>query len=136
MTQHKRKNHHLEDILISAIVQGMQEKKAQDISILNLQSMGSTIAAYFILCTGQAKKQVEAITETIIEMVYKKAGQRPWKQEGLTNKEWVLLDYVDVVVHVFHSDKRAFYALDTLWGDVAITHIKDWSFSLPLIGPE
>jgi len=124
MTQHKRKNHP-EDLLISAIVQGMQEKKAQGISIFDLQHIGSAIAAYFILCTGQAQKQVEAIAEAIIEMGYKKAGQRPWKQEGMANKEWVLLDYVDVVVHIFHGDKRAFYALDTLWGDAAITHIQD-----------
>ena len=82
MIQHKRKNHHSEDILIHAIVQGMQAKKAQDISILNLQSIGSAIAAYFILCTGQAKKQVDAITETIIEMVYKKQDNAHGSKKG------------------------------------------------------
>lgn len=124
MAQHKKKNYP-QDVLIDAIVQGMQAKKAQSINILNLQHIGSAIATYFILCTGRAKKQVEAITAAIIEIGDKKAGQRPWQQEGLANQEWIILDYIDVVVHVFHSDKRAFYALDTLWGDAVITHISD-----------
>lgn len=124
MVQHKEGSHP-QDVLIDAIVRGMQAKKAQNISILNLQHIGSAIAAYFILCTGGAKKQVEAITEAIIEISDKKAGQRPWQQEGLANQEWVILDYIDVVVHVFHSDKRSFYALDTLWGDAIMTPISD-----------
>lgn len=78
-----------------------------------------------ILCTGKAKRQVEAITESIIEIGYQKAGQKPWKQEGCNDKEWVILDYVDIVVHVFHGDKRDFYTLDTLWGDAVITRISD-----------
>jgi len=58
-----------------------------------------------------------------MEMSYQKAGKRPWKQEGFTNKEWILLDYEDIVVHIFHSEKRDFYALETLWGDALIAHI-------------
>ena len=120
----KEKNITETEALIQAIIQGMQDKKAQDITVLNLQKIGSAIASYFIIGTGQAKTQVASITEGIIETSYKSAGKRPWKQEGLTNKEWVLLDYADIVVHIFHSDTRAFYSLDTLWGDAAITHIQ------------
>ena len=108
--------------LIHSIVEGMQDKKAQEISVLNLSKIGSSVADYFIICSGQSSTQVEAIVDHIIEISYKKAGQRPWKQEGFTNKEWVLIDYVDVVVHVFQPEKRELYALDMLWGDAEITH--------------
>jgi ribosome-associated protein len=121
MAQVKRKNEIKID-LVTAIVEGMQDKKAQDISVLNLTKIGAAVANYFILCTGQASTQIEAIAESIIETSYKKAGQRPWKQEGFANKEWVLLDYIDVVVHIFQRDKRELYALDMLWGDAEITH--------------
>jgi ribosome-associated protein len=110
--------------LIEAIIQGMQDKKAEDIAVLDLQNVGNAIAAYFILCTGQAKTQVAAITESVLEISVQKAGQHPWQQEGLTNREWSLLDYGDVVVHVFHREQRIFYALENLWGDAAITQIK------------
>jgi ribosome-associated protein len=108
--------------LVTAIVEGMQDKKAQDISVLNLKKTGSAVASYFILCTGQATTQIEAIAEGIMEAADKKSGQRPWRKEGFTNREWILIDYVDVVVHIFHRDKRELYALDTLWGDAEITH--------------
>jgi ribosome-associated protein len=108
--------------LIHAIVQGMQDKKAQDISVLNLQKIGNAVTNYFVLCSGQASTQIEAIADRIVEVGYQSTKQRPWKQEGMTNKEWVLLDYVDVVVHIFRQDKRELYALDMLWGDAEITH--------------
>ncbi|OJW69954.1 MAG: ribosome silencing factor [Candidatus Amoebophilus sp. 36-38] len=108
--------------LVNAIVEGMQDKKAQEISVLNLSKIGSSVADYFIICSGQSNTQIEAIADNIIETSYKKAGQRPWKQEGFTNKEWVLIDYVDVVVHIFQREKRELYALDMLWGDAETTH--------------
>jgi len=121
MPQVKRKNEIKVD-LVTAIVEGMQDKKAQDISVLNLKKIGSAVASYFILCTGQASTQIEAIAEGIMESAYKKSGQRPWRKEGFANKEWVLLDYIDVVVHIFHQEKRELYSLDMLWGDAEITH--------------
>jgi ribosome-associated protein len=108
--------------LVNAIVQGMQDKKAQDISVFNLQKIRNAVANYFILCSGQASTQIEAIADHIIEVGYKSTKQLPWKQEGMANKEWVLLDYIDVVVHIFRQDKRELYALETLWGDAEITH--------------
>lgn len=108
--------------LVNAIVQGMQDKKAQDISVFNLQKIRNAVANYFILCSGQASTQIEAIADRIIEVGYKSTKQLPWKQEGMANKEWVLLDYIDVVVHIFRQDKRELYALETLWGDAEITH--------------
>jgi ribosome-associated protein len=121
MPQVKIKNETKVD-LVASIVEGMQDKKAQDISVLNLNKIGSAVASYFVLCTGQSSTQIEAIAEGIMEATYKKSGQRPLRKEGFSNREWVLLDYVDVVVHIFHSEKRDLYGLDKLWGDAEITH--------------
>ena len=99
--------------LIAAIIRGMQAKKAQDISLLNLKHVDGAVAEHFIICSGRAKSQVEAIAEAVVEKSYEQTGQRPWKQEGWAAKEWILVDYVNIVVHVFHTDKRPFYALDT-----------------------
>lgn len=105
--------------LIQAIIQGMQDKKAQDISVFDLQKIGNAVANYLVLCSGEASTQIEAIADRIVDVGYQSTKQRPWKQEGLINKEWVLLDYIDVVVHIFRQDKRELYALETLWGDAA-----------------
>ena len=113
----------MKNTLTEAIVQGMQAKKAQDISILNLKNINNAVADYFIICSGYANRQVEAIADAIVETTYRKTKERPWHQEGLTAQEWILIDYVNVVVHIFHKEKRAYYMLDTLWGDAAVTRI-------------
>jgi ribosome-associated protein len=107
------------------IVKGIQEKKGSDITILNLSEIENAIADYFVICTGNSDSQVDAIIESIEEQVSKNARQEPWQREGMTNKEWVLLDYVDVVVHVFRGEARTFYALEELWGDAIITKVGD-----------
>lgn len=107
------------------IIHGMQEKKAQDITIVDLRSIKNAVADYFIICSGNSDTQVEAIAESIEDEVHKATSQNPWRTEGITNNEWVLLDYVDVVVHVFLKDRRKFYALEELWGDAKITNIEN-----------
>ena len=109
--------------LLQVIIEGMQDKKAQDISVLNLQKITSAMANYFIVCTGQSTTQIESIAENIIEVGQKKAGQKPWKKEGFNNKEWILLDYMDIVVHIFQSEKRNLYSLETLWKEAEITNL-------------
>lgn len=103
--------------LTDAIVQSMQDKKAEDIRVIDLKNIPHAIADYFIICSGNAKRQVEAIADAIVTASHQHVGERPWRQEGLAASEWVLLDYIDVIVHVFHAAKRDFYALDALWGD-------------------
>ncbi|MCG8340975.1 MAG: ribosome silencing factor [Cytophagales bacterium] len=103
----------------------MQEKKAQAITVVDLRNINNAVVDYFVICSGTSGKQVEAIADSIAEEVYKKTKENPWKQEGRDSKEWILLDYIDVVAHIFHTHKRAFYALDTLWGDAEITHIEN-----------
>jgi len=110
----------LENTLIEAIVQGMQAKKAEEINIFNLKHIGNAAADYFIICSGHATTQVEAIAEAIIGTAYQRTGEYPWQQEGLAAKEWVLIDYVNVIAHIFYNKTRAFYTLDTLWGDALI----------------
>ena len=113
------------DNLQELIVQGMKEKKASDITIIDLKSIKNAVADYFIICSGNSDTQVEAITDSIENEVYKITSQDPWHKEGRENNEWVLLDYVNVVAHVFLKDRRKFYSLEELWGDAKITNIKN-----------
>lgn len=110
--------------LSQAIVRGMQEKKAQDIVVLDLRRVRNAVADYFVICSGSSDKQLEAISDSIDEEVSRTLRENPWHTEGKNNKEWMLLDYINVVAHVFRKDKRQFYALEQLWGDAEITEIK------------
>ena len=113
------------DELSELVVKGMQERKATDIVILNLKHIKNAVADYFIICSGNSDTQVDAITDSIEAEIYKISQQDPWHKEGQENKEWILLDYVDVVAHVFKKERRRFYALEDLWGDAHITHMDD-----------
>jgi ribosome-associated protein len=112
------------DILAELVVKGMQEKKATDIVVMNLKSLKNAVSDYFIIASANSDTQLDAIANAIEEEVYKAVKQNPWQSEGRTNKEWVLLDYVDVVAHIFLKDKREFYALEELWGDANIQHVE------------
>jgi len=111
--------------LSEAIVQGMQEKKGFDIVVLDLRKVKNAVADFFVICSGNSDKQLDAISESIDEYVFKKVKENPWHSEGKNNKEWMLLDYINVVAHVFKKEKRNFYALEKLWGDAEITRIED-----------
>lgn len=113
------------DKLAELVVKGMQEKKAVDIVVLNLKNIKNAVADYFIICSGSSDTQVDAITDSIEEEIHKSSQQGPWHKEGKEHKEWILLDYVDVVAHVFKKDRRAFYALEELWGDALVTYVED-----------
>jgi ribosome-associated protein len=101
----------------------MLEKKANDIAVLDLREVKNAIADYFVICSGSSDIQVDAITNSIEQEVYKESQQEPWHKEGFQNKEWVLLDYLDVVCHVFQKERREFYDLEGFWGDAKILHI-------------
>jgi ribosome-associated protein len=111
--------------LSQVIVKGMQEKKASDIVVMDLRKVKNAVADFFILCSGNSDKQLGAIADSIDDEVFKALKENPWHSEGRSNKEWVLLDYIDVVAHVFRKDKREFYALEKLWGDADITQIEE-----------
>lgn len=111
------------------VVRGMQEKKGQDIVVMDLRNVKNAICDYFVLCSGTSDTQIDAISTSIEEEVYKASRQDPWHREGKLNREWILLDYVDVVAHVFKKDRRAFYDLEQLWGDAEIHVIEEAAFS-------
>ena len=112
------------DTLADLVVRGMQDKKASDIVVLNLKELKNAVADYFIICSANSDTQLEAVARSVEEEIEKVTGENPWQTEGRTNREWVLLDYVDVVVHVFLRDRRKFYALEELWGDANISYIE------------
>ena len=112
------------DTLADLVVRGMQDKKASDIVVLNLKELKNAVADYFIICSANSDTQLEAVARSVDEEIEKVTGESPWQTEGRTNREWVLLDYVDVVVHVFLRDRRKFYALEELWGDANISYIE------------
>jgi len=113
------------DELSRLVIKGMQEKKASSIVIMNLKKVKNAVADYFIICSGNSDTQIDAIADSVEEEIYKLSKQNPWQREGRENKEWVLIDYVDVVAHVFRRDRRDFYALEELWGDAQITHLDE-----------
>ncbi len=111
--------------LSEAIVKGMQEKKAVDIVVMDLRKVKNAVADFFVVCSGGSDKQLDAIASGVDEEVFKALKENPWHSEGKNNKEWVLLDYIDVVVHIFQKEKREFFALERLWGDAKITEIEN-----------
>jgi ribosome-associated protein len=111
--------------LSEIIVRGMQEKKAIDIVVMDLRKVKNAVADFFVICSGNSDKQLDAIADSVDEEVYKAFKENPWHTEGKNNKEWMLLDYINVVAHVFRKDRREFYALERLWGDADILEIAD-----------
>ncbi len=111
--------------LSEVIVKGMQEKKAVDIVVMDLRKVKNAVADFFVVCSGGSDKQLDAIASGVDEEVFKTLKENPWHSEGKNNKEWVLIDYIDVVVHIFQREKREFFALERLWGDALITEIEN-----------
>lgn len=104
------------------IVHGIQEKKGNDIVRLDLRNIHSSVADYFVVCHAESSTQVKAIANSVEEEVFKALGLEPYRKEGLQNAEWILLDYFDVVVHIFKTDKREFYGIEDLWGDAEMKY--------------
>lgn len=114
--------------LSQLVVHGMLEKKAVDIVVMDLRQIHNAITDFFVICSGNSDTQLDAINTSVDEEVYKVTGRSPWHKEGRQIKEWILMDYVDVVVHIFKKDRRDFYDLESLWGDAKITEIDEESF--------
>ena len=112
------------DQLISAIIDGIEDVKGQNINILDLRDIENTVCDYFIICDGTSNTQVNAIVNSIQKKVSKELKDHPWHVEGADNAEWILLDYVNVVVHVFQKHIRDYYDIESLWGDAKTTIIE------------
>ncbi|WP_138434802.1 ribosome silencing factor [Winogradskyella algicola] len=112
------------DQLITTIIAGIEEVKGKEITILDLRDIENTVCDYFIVCEGTSNTQVNAIVNSIQKLVSKTTKDKPWHIEGTDNAEWVLMDYVNVVVHVFQKHIREYYDIESLWGDAKMTQIE------------
>lgn len=112
------------DELIALIISGIEEVKGHDINLLDLRDIENTVCDYFIICNGTSNTHVNAIVGSIQKTVSKAIKDKPWHVEGSENAEWVLMDYVNVVVHVFQKQVREYYDIEGLWGDAKVTLIE------------
>ncbi|MGY0393144.1 ribosome silencing factor [Bizionia sp. KMM 8389] len=112
------------DQLIATILSGIEDVKGEAINILDLREIENTVCDYFIICEGNSNTQVNAIVNSIQKKVSKELKDKPWHIEGTENAEWVLMDYVNLVVHVFQKHTREYYDIESLWGDAKITVIE------------
>tara|TARA_B100000927_G_C16421104_1_gene451397 strand:+ start:130 stop:501 length:372 start_codon:yes stop_codon:yes gene_type:complete len=112
-----------EESLISNIVGGIENVKGLDVSILDLRDIENTVCRYFIICTGSSNTHVSAIVSAIKKKVSKELKEKPFQTEGIENAEWVLIDYISVIVHVFQKQIREYYNIEELWGDAKTTKV-------------
>ncbi|MBK6526493.1 MAG: ribosome silencing factor [Crocinitomicaceae bacterium] len=109
--------------LVETVVDGMQDIKAKDITILDLTGLKNAVTDYFVIATGDSSTQVEGMASSVVRKTRKELREKPWHEEGVGNSEWILLDYVNVVVHIFYRETREFYNLEDLWADANRTDI-------------
>ncbi len=119
-----RNNNKESEVLARLAAQALEEKKADDVRILDLRKVHDAPSEYFVIASGNVPSHVSALSDQVFEIIKKATGLNPHKIEGYQNAEWILMDYFDVVIHIFQKDKRNFYRLDELWSDgeeIAIT---------------
>jgi ribosome-associated protein len=112
------------NILIDAIIEGVRRKKGEGIIDMDLVKLNNTQCNHFIICHGNSNTQVEAIAQSIEDTVEELTGENVWHTDGYKNAQWILLDYSDVMVHVFQKDTRSLYDLESLWADAQIKTYK------------
>lgn len=119
LTTRKKKSARLtrKSKIIKTIIAAVREKKGEDIISLDLRKINEAVADFFIICEAGNQPQIRAIAENVEEQVYKKCGERPYHHEGYQKLQWVLIDYVNVVVHIMQPEKRNFYKLEEMWSD-------------------
>lgn len=103
--------------LFKTIIQAIQEKKGENIISLDLRAIPEAVADFFVICEASSNTQVKAIADHVAEEVKRNAAEDPYRQEGLTGLQWVLIDYVNVIVHIFQPETRQFYQLEEMWND-------------------
>lgn len=110
-------------VLSEVIVEGMQDNKADNIVVIDLREVENAVTDFFVICSGDSPTQVEGISNSVVRLTRKELKEKPWHQEGKGNSEWILLDYVNVVAHVFYKELRDYYELENLWADGKRTDI-------------
>jgi ribosome-associated protein len=117
-TERKKKDGSI--LLAEAVVKGISDKKGKRITWLDLRNIPGSVCEHFIICEGTSSTQIDALSRSVEEVVEKETGQKPWHSEGKQNAQWILIDYVSVVVHIFQSEAREFYNLEGLWADAKV----------------
>ncbi len=120
-----KKRYDGEEVLLNNIVKGIFEKKGQNVLKIDLRKLETRIADYFIICSGSSTTQVDSICDSVEDTVRLGTGEKPAHVEGLENCFWVLLDYGNVIVHIFLEEHRSFYNLESLWADANIKTMTD-----------
>ena len=110
-------------ILLEKIIEGMKEKKASGIVLMDLTKLSTRVCDYFVICNADNTRQVAAIADSVEDFTTRFCEEKPWHVEGLQNAQWVLMDYVNVVVHVFQTETREFYGVENLWADASVKYI-------------
>lgn len=111
-------------LLASHAVDAILDKKGHDVVVMDLRGV-SGVADVFVVCTGDSDLQIKAISDSVQTRIREQCSEKPWHVEGTDHHQWVLLDYVDLVVHIFNSEKREYYALERLWGDAPREAVAD-----------
>lgn len=117
--------------ILKVITKAIQDKKGENIISLDLRKIPEAVADFFIICEATTSVQVKAIADNVEEQVKKQCGEIPYRHEGHTALQWVLVDYVNVVVHVFQSETRKFYRLEEMWSDAVITELDEQESVVP-----
>ncbi len=113
------------DMLSTIVVKGMQEKKGLEVTLIDLRTIPNAVADYFVICSGSSDTHTSSLSDSVEYEVKKALEEFPIAREGKNNGEWVLLDYGNVVAHVFQKSAREFYGLESLWGDAKITKFEE-----------
>jgi ribosome-associated protein len=112
-------------MLANIIGEIMLSKKDNDVVIMNLKPLPNTICDYFVVCHGNSFVQIQTIRDAVIDEVRKAVSEKPWHVEGANDSEWLLIDYQNVIVHIFLNRAREYYKIEDLWADAEFSHLKD-----------
>jgi ribosome-associated protein len=109
--------------ILDLIIDGIEDIKGEEITILDLRNLENSVCDYFVICQGNSNTQVNALANSVEKKVRENLREKPWHVEGTANAEWILIDYVNIAVHIFQRDVRSFYDLEGLWADAEITKL-------------
>ena len=111
-------------LLITSITDALLEKKAKNIVLLDVSQL-TTLTDYFVVCHGTSDTQIKALADNVEEQTRIKVGEKPWKKEGMDSRRWIILDFINIVVHIFNEEKREYYGIERMWNDAVRTEIED-----------
>ena len=110
--------------LVDLVIEGMKNRKATDITVMDVSDL-TTLTDYFVVCNGNSDTQIKAIADSVEDEILKHTSEKPWKKEGMEGRTWIILDFINIVVHVMSREKREFYSIERIWNDARVTYIEN-----------